>query len=427
MASSERLRKDNSGKMFIPMNVDGGIQEAGFFNSFKVAVLICMGLGTFGILAYFYDMGLGWILNIIITLIVLIIDFYLTRYCIFEERYYSKMYKKMQKYEVTTADRFWHVANLREVEGGTLLVYDDLKVGVLLKMERDTVIGKPIEYKEMHFDCLSDFYRELNLKNLSFVQISLMEPTGKDPRLNKLDEIVKKAQHNANLAKIIENQVGYTKTITRVTLFETDYIMIYTDQASRADYLIQEITECCDKLSGSSFTECKVLNKSEIIDLMCEMYDIKYFDYSQAVLQMFATESKRDSTVAFRIIGLEMPDGTLKELNTSEKNRLERVQELLDEGTITMKDWSLEEALNGKLKHVGTRNTPRFKDLVHDEETEQSYIDMDDVLFSSLIENTPTEDINTVSLKDTNNLPEQPAETGDSTGKVNDDDEIIDF
>ena len=393
MGSWDRIRRDASDKkLFVPMNVDGGIKEANFFNSFKMAVLICMSLGTLAFLVYVFDSNLGWILNTLAVIFILFIDFMLLRYCVFEEAYQSKMYKKMKKYEVTTANIFWNIANMRETEYGTVIVYSDLKVGVLIKLERDTVIGKPKEYRDIHYDAISDFYREMNIRNLNYIQLSLMESTGKDPRLNKLDEMVTKAEFNPNLAKLMEAYAGHTRNITRVTLFESDYILIYTDQPSRSDFIIQEAMDCCEKLSGSAFVECRILNKEEIIDMMRDIYDIKYFDYSSATLKIFDNEISNIQQNALEIIGLEFTDETVKELSKAEKLRLDRVQELLDEGTITKNDWSVKEALEGKLKHVGVNTEATKFDFSTSkrDEDKAEYADIDTVLLGDIDENIVT-------------------------------------
>lgn len=39
MANSKRLFKNNEGKIFIPMNVEGGVWEDNFFTTQKVIVL----------------------------------------------------------------------------------------------------------------------------------------------------------------------------------------------------------------------------------------------------------------------------------------------------------------------------------------------------------------------------------------------------
>lgn len=379
VASWERLRTDDYQRMLVPMNVDGGIRDTNFFNGFKMATLLICGFGSFAFCAYVYDLGLGWIINTILTTAVVLLDILAIRYLIIEERYYMRMYKKMKQYEVTTADIFWNIANLRETDQGTLLVYSDLKVGVLLRLERDTVIGRPAEYKELHFDAVSEFYKALNVHNLNFVQVSLMEPTGKDPRLNKLDDVVQGAKFNPNLFSLLESTLGYTKNITRVTLFETDYILIYTDAPSRSDYLIQEVNDCCEKLSQSSFVSYSILNASEILDLMREMYDIKYFDMSSAILRMFDSSAEKEGK-AFELIGIEYTDGSVKELTKSEKAHLERIQELLDEGTITKADWSIQEALKGKLTNVG--NSAQRADRESEEEDNTVYADIGQILFS---------------------------------------------
>ena len=432
MSCWERLQKDSSDRILIPMNVDGGIREANFFNSFKVFMLMVMGFGSFGFLAYIFDGHVGWILNTLAVIFTLIVDIYILRFCIFEEAYQSKMYKKMKQYEVTTADVFWNIANLRETDFGTSIVYSDLKVGVLIKLERDTVIGKPKEFKIDHYDALSEFYKELNIRDLNYIQINLMESTGKDPRLNQLEEVVKQASFNPNLAKMIEAQLGYLKTITRVTLFESDYILIYTEQPSRADYIVQEAMECCEKLSGSAFIDFRILNKSEIIDLMRDLYDIKYFDYQQAVLKIFGNEADKTAD-AFDIIGLEFRNGEVKELTAPEKARLARVQELLDEGTIKKNDWNIREALEGQVKVQNPRTKSTLQQHTDENTEPEHFTDIDSLIGGGITEKEIISDTPRVSVppkfnKQSVDLAKPKQDTIPQPVAVDDDeDEEIDF
>lgn len=315
MSSIDRL-KIKSNRVFVPMNIDGGIVDTNFWSGYKLGIFIITLLMTFFTIMFVLDAHLGWILNLILIIGILYISTLIIRLFVLNERYHLQMYRKMKEYEVTTASVFWNIANIKDTDEGTLLVYGDLKIGVLIKLDRDTVIGKPDKYRTQHFDALSDFYKELNLKNLEFVQLSLMEQTGKDKRIPHLSEYSLKASDNPNLQKLIDAQLGYLKKVTRTTLFETDYILVYTQNTNQSEVLIREVMDCCEKLVGSSFVDLKILDKSEILSLMRENYDIQFFDFSEAVINMFNTNENGVDETVFNITGVELLNDDIREINS---------------------------------------------------------------------------------------------------------------
>ena len=77
---------------------------------------------------------------------------------------------------------------------------------MFIRLERDTITGKDKDFRETHFDAISEFYKEMNNRQYQFVQLNIMEQAGNDPRIDTLDELVLKSD-NANLAELIEMQV----------------------------------------------------------------------------------------------------------------------------------------------------------------------------------------------------------------------------
>ena len=79
---------------------------------------------------------------------------------------------------------------------------------------------------EKHFDAWSEFYKSLNLMGYRYVQMNIMEPAGKDVRLDELADIASHAK-NEGVRTVLELSTGYMKEISRATLNEKDYILIY--------------------------------------------------------------------------------------------------------------------------------------------------------------------------------------------------------
>lgn len=392
MANSSRLNKNRNGQMLIPMNVEGGVWQDGFFNSTKGIAGIIMLFGTVGIAAWIHGLYVGWVLKLILFLIVLFIDQLILRYIIFEEKYYYRMYKKMKVYEVSTPAVFWNIAHMRDTDDGAVLMYGDGKVGIIMRMERDTITGKNNEFKEIHYDAISDFYKELNLRDLKFIQMNLMEQAGKDPRIQKLDELGARAK-NPNISKIIDAQVGHIKKVTRATLFESDYFLIYTTDMNKSDVIASEAIDCVYKLMEGAFIGFEVLNGSQIIELIREQYGVKYFDSTEATVNMY----KNFGMTIHRALDIKeviYTDGSRDKLDADGNNRISMLTGYIKRGAIKPGEWSVRETLQGnmiKKNKKGDERITRFEDILAKGKTriENEQANMDDLLFGEIPNYTP--------------------------------------
>lgn len=386
MANSSRLNKNRNGQMFLPMNVEGGTWEEGFFNSTKVCVLIASAFINGGIALWASTLYIGWVALLLIYLLLVFVDQLVLRYIIFEEKYYSRMYQKMKMFEISTPSVFWAISSIKETEDGAVMVYSDAKIGVIVKVERDTITGKNEEFLETHYDAISDFYKEANIKQLKFVQMNIMEQAGKDPRLPKLDELVLKAP-NKNIAKIVEAQIGHIKKITRATLFESDYWLFYSDDMNRSEALISDSIDCVYKLLDGAFVGFSILSGKELIELMKEEYGVKYFDYTEATVNMFRN-SGLHIPKAFKIAGVRYESNEEAEIGNVENNRLNTLASYINRGVIKDGEWTIKDALSGKIRNTEKQNKQKiigFNEVEalgkRDEQGEKAVINLDDDIF----------------------------------------------
>lgn len=345
MANTQRREEytDRTGAMFIPMNVEGGTWNEHFITTPKlicilgiiisfVVLLMMIGSGdnSTGKCIFFFA---TWL-----TVSVLI-----TRFVIFEEKFYYRMYLKLKDYEITTPALFWDIASIKDTDEGAILTYSDARVAVIVKVERDTITGKQREFKEIHYDAISDFYKEVVTSKYSFVQMNIMEQAGKDPRLNELSKIVYKSD-NPNICQLMELEVGHIKNITHSTLYESDYFLFYTEDVSKMDSIIGDITECLFKLLDGAFLGYQILSSKDIVDLVKELYGVNYFNSTQASLMMF-DGNLTNSLRPFEVTGILWDNGENQVLNAQEKNKLRNLTSGVIKETVSAKDMSLKSTL----------------------------------------------------------------------------------
>ena len=320
MANSERRYTDKEGRSFIPMNVEGSRVNEDFFSTGKIIAIAAIVLWLAYDIVTLINRGanlLGWFIYLLMWFIV---SSLVLRYYVFEEKYYYKMYLELKKEKITTPSAFWSVANLNDTDDGCLITYIDGKIGYLIRVERDTITGKPPEFMEQHYDGISDFYKELNKKGYRYVQANIMEPAGKDERISELDQLVYK-DSNPNIQKLMQYQVGHIKNVARKALYETDYFLIYTTDLNRIEVISSDIADCVYHLLDGAFISYSVLDYEEVNEMVKEQNGVKYFDPTEATLKMFSREGSRLQR-PFKVKGIEFTDGKYQEIVNNRINKI---------------------------------------------------------------------------------------------------------
>lgn len=348
MANSKRRAEytDRNGNMFIPMNVEGGVWNEHFITTPKLICIVLILLSIFVIITYLNSASANFASYVFYIFLWAFTSIQVLRFIVFEEKFYYKMYQELKDHEISSPALFWDIASIKDTEDGAIMTYSDARIGIMIKVERDTITGKNAEFKEMHYDAISDFYREVATNRYSFIQMNIMEQAGKDPRLNELSKVVYKSD-NDNICKLMEMQVGHIKNITRSSLYESDYFLFYTHDLSKVDSIIQDITECIFKLLDGAYIGYKVLSSKDIVDFVKEEYGVNYFNSTEASLLMF-NNNAASVYPPFNISGILWTDGEEQELNNKEINKLQSITSRVVKETLEQKDVSLKDTLYRK-------------------------------------------------------------------------------
>ena len=354
MANTKRRAEyiDRNGNMFMPMNVEGGVWNEHFITTPKLICIVTIILSAFLIITYLQSVVANFASYVFYLGIWAIISIYVLRFIVFEEKFYYKMYLELKDHEISSPALFWDIASIKDTDDGAIITYSDARIGIMVKIDRDTITGKPNDFKETHYDAISDFYREVVINKYSFVQMNIMEQAGKDPRLNELSKIVYKSD-NDNICKLMEMQVGHIKNITRSSLYESDYFLFYTTDLSKIDIMIQDISECIFKLLDGAYISYSILSSKDIVDFVKEEYGVNYFNSTEASLLMFDRNSANVQN-PFNITGLLWTDGNEQELNNKEINNLRSItsgaiRESLDESNVSLKDTLYRKKIKNKI------------------------------------------------------------------------------
>lgn len=348
MANTKRRENytDRNGNMLIPINVEGGNYNEHFITTPKLVCIACM-LCALAYIIYKCSHGNGGVLSWIIWLTIwLIISTFVTRFFIFEEKFYYRMYLDLKEHEITTPAIFWDIASIKDTDEGAIITYSDAKIAILVKVDRDTITGKTPDFKETHYDAISDFYRDVITQKYSFVQMNIMEQAGKDPRLAELSKIVYKSD-NPNIQKLMEMEVGHIKNITHSSLYESDYFLFYTTDLTKIDTIIMDITESIFKLLDGAYIGYSILSSKDIVDLLKEEFGVTYFNYTEASLLMY-NNNANSMVRPFDITGILWTDGEDQTLNNMERNKLRNITSGVIKETLKTSDMALKKSIYRK-------------------------------------------------------------------------------
>ena len=423
MANSKRREKftDRNGNMLIPINVEGGNYNEKFFTTTKLVTIVLL-LTLLFYMIYVLTHNHLTFMGVCIWIVGYSIIFIQSmRYIVFEEKFYYKMYKELKLHEISTPALFWGIASIKDTDEGAIITYADASIGIVVRVERDTITGKDQNFKETHYDAISDFYRDVIIQKYNFVQMNIMEQAGKDPRLNELAKVVYKSD-NPNIQKLMELEVGYIKNITHTSLYESDYFLFYTNDLSKLDSIIGDITESMFKLLDGAYVSYRILTSKEIVDLVKEDYGVTYFNATEASLLMYSNNSNYN-VAPFTIDGLLWTDGNDQKLTERDKNKLRQITSGVINETIKTADMALKKTLYRKEEKnkVGIDFSSLSETASEQRKNTVSTIRKPNIQSGKNEEkNTGTKVTNVTLEKDSKN-------SSIKNNKNEDDDEIIDF
>lgn len=346
MANSQRRRLDSSGRTFMPMNMD--ISDNDEFMTLPKVIIVFLVFASYIVwIMWGKNAGLslfGWLLTFVILTFV---DQLLLRYIVFQEKYYYKIWQRDRALGDPKASIFWNIASIRKTSSGDILVYSDMKLGCMLELEKDTIIGRESDNMEKHFDAWSEFYKQLHLLGFKYVQMNIMEPAGKDVRLDELADIASNAK-NEGVRTVLEYATGYMKEISRATLNEKDYLLIYTTNTNKMNTLISDVMDIAGKLLDGAYASVRIMTASEIYQLPKELWNVGYFDGVEAQMDVYK-HSGYVIKKPFKITRLATNSGSI-DIGTKEENRINKASKLLDNGNISYQDWDIDSVIAGKFE-----------------------------------------------------------------------------
>lgn len=333
--SYKRLVKHpQNGKIFLPINIDGLEETDHFMTMPKLVVLGILGVFLIIIIGSASQGGINLFTGFFIWFII---AQYVIRYVVFEEKRYYKAYMQTKQVEVCTPAEFFKITAVRETSNGSVILFQNRQVGVLVRLERGTVVGRLNDFMGEHYDAMSEMFRALLRAKLKFLVMDVCESTGNESTVDALGRLTVNST-NKNINKLMELQVGYIKTLVNDTIYSKDYLLIYTE-ASRVGTLIAEVEEALRMSMDGAIDGYEIMDQNGISAFVSEYFGVGYFS-GEDVLRAGVVRK------AFKIVGVEYEDGVRITLGDTERKKLEMQVKGIEEGKFTARQVSLRRALS---------------------------------------------------------------------------------
>ncbi len=333
--SYKRLVKHpQNGKIFLPINIDGLEETDHFMTMPKLVVLGILGVFLIIIIGSASQGGINLFAGFFIWFII---AQYVIRYVVFEEKRYYKAYMQTKQVEVCTPAEFFKITAVRETSNGSVILFQNRQVGVLVRLERGTVVGRLNDFMGEHYDAMSEMFRALLRAKLKFLVMDVCESTGNESTVDALGRLTVNST-NKNINKLMELQVGYIKTLVNDTIYSKDYLLIYTE-ASRVGTLIAEVEEALRMSMDGAIDGYEIMDQNGISAFVSEYFGVGYFS-GEDVLRAGVVRK------AFKIVGVEYEDGVRITLGDTERKKLEMQVKGIEEGKFTARQVSLRRALS---------------------------------------------------------------------------------
>lgn len=347
MANSNRRVIDTKGRMFLPMNLSTYSWSDKVLTPARIIGMIVIAIAYISGIYMIHKKSLKGLLAFLLIALITFISQFIVRYVILNEKYYYRMYKEMESKHIESASKFWNIPYVNETDQGALLMYRDAKMGVIVKLERDVITGKESDFKERHYDALSDCYKSLIGNGLRVMHMSWMEEVGKDKRLDYLDRFTNQTD-NPNINRLCEVQINHMKERANNTLYDEDYYCIYTADLRESDKsFLDKVTDGLEILFDGGYKGFTILGTNELKEInefAEEYFHVALFDFSSAKMEVFSN-TDTEMSKHIRMSGIVWSNGELQRLSMREINTImNETSEVINKGRDSMNK-SLKEAL----------------------------------------------------------------------------------
>jgi hypothetical protein len=286
----------NTNRLELPVTLDV-MGRAKYLKQFKLSIgyLIVLGIIVVGIIIaiLFHTLKMC-----IISSVLVLISIWLMRIFYFEEKKYKKSYQDMIAHNFQYAsENYW---GIYEISNGAMPICY-LKNGqkaLFVAFEKGIKVGNLEDKAYMHWEQITQAYRQMAIKGISCEHIDYMDSIGKDTRLENLMERLGQTT-NADLRKLMLRSLDFQKQLLKDSYLTYDVFVFYykmDDNLFKSDIL-----EILNTILEANYVRYYYLRLDDLRELAKTLYGIHEFSAIQACESVFANSAvhKRIKLIAY--------------------------------------------------------------------------------------------------------------------------------
>ena len=282
MSALDRVKRDDNNNMMVPQNVAGGTYQEGASVVQAVAACILL-VGIIVIILWFKDTRMATKITSWIVLIAFIIfvSQLVIRYLIINEVYLMNQTDKLQRAHNKVPADLWNVIN---IDDDGIIYYQDGRLGLLIEAEQATVVGRDEQFRDVHYSCISNFYKILNQNFISWTHYNSMISAKMENRLNIVNEELDNCK-NKNIKRMCEMHLVHLRNKEIRTLYEKEHWMLIARPSLGKEKLIDIAYQAIENLEGAAFNRASILKKEYCYAFNVELQALNSFDANAIMIE----------------------------------------------------------------------------------------------------------------------------------------------
>lgn len=263
--------------------------------------------------------------------IALYIGLFLLRFLVFKEQHFSDMFETMKATDYLLGTEFiWNIFDI-DFEYPYICYFKNGKKGIFVRMEKDTITGKPKSAMYDHYEAIGDAYNLDHSLNMDMVHIDYMDNVGNDSRMQKLYDDLNYVENQDMHEMLIDIYSNLQEEMSENYASFDIYLFLTRDKSSNFLYNVQSV---CSAMLGGNFITYKILDMYEVSGVCTAVFNLHDFSIVDACNHVL----EKNMHHGVIPISVTKADGTVIQINkTKEEQRIynetkqRRMQEEKDE------------------------------------------------------------------------------------------------
>lgn len=326
----------------IPITIDAKFGRGDRFKGQMVANGVTVFITIFLFWITIKNGEIGVLSKIGRLILFFIVSTLIIRFVIMRENKINKLYKRLEdKDYVLKIAKMWGIYGQSEAHPQIFYTRNG-KLVSFIRMNKDVTVGKQEIDLYNHFEAISDALNIGGKSELKISHIDYMDSVGNDDRIQEwYEEVVETKNPDFKEAySMIFNHLE--ESVSSHMSFEDVYAVSSADTEA---LFLYKVTQFAKELKNGNYTSYKILNKEDLQELFCKLYNVHEFSFMEASSMVFNKEALGN------IFPIEIQRGTeVEKLGMTQAEKREKQAK--------------EQELKAQKKKKGKKNKKKSKESV---------------------------------------------------------------